>query len=273
VSEQQPTAVLDVRRESEYIKCHRLGTANIPLEELADRIHELPPPFEPLIVFDADRRRASRAAELLRGRGRDVTAVEHGDAWLDAGETESGPCQIRLWRCHPLLVEALRIAHSEWATVQERTALDIACGTGRDAVHLALAGFRVDAVDILPDALERCRELARRNRVCLETRCVDVETHGWKPDQSYDLVCCFNFLHRPLMPAIADAVHPGGFIVYETFVQPQREVYGKPTRDNHILRRGELQSFFPGWTTCVRREGETGPRRIAASLIARKPSG
>ena len=34
-------------------------------------------------------------------------------------------------------------------------ALDLACGSGRNAVYLALAGMQVTAVDILPDALEQ----------------------------------------------------------------------------------------------------------------------
>ena len=40
-------------------------------------------------------------------------------------------------------------------------ALDIACGTGRNARYLARRGFRVDALDIAASGLARGRELAR----------------------------------------------------------------------------------------------------------------
>lgn len=272
MSENQPSpAFLDVRREADFAQCHRCGTANIPLEELAERICELPPPYEPLVVFDAEDTRAAHAAEQLRQRGRIVVAVEHGAAWLTEGATESGPCRVRLWRCHALLAEAIALAQAEWGDVNDRTALDIACGTGRDTVHLAMAGFRVEAIDVLPDALRRCEDLARRNGVRVSTRSVDVEADGLYVEKAYDLVCCFNFLCRPLMPAIASAVRPGGFVVYETFVHPQVAVYGKPSRDSHVLKPGELPTHFPGWDLRLVREGETGPRRIAASLIAQKP--
>jgi hypothetical protein len=87
----------------------------------------------------------------------------------------------------------------------------------------------------------------------------------------FDMICCFNFLHRPLMPAIAEAVRRGGLVVYETFVHPQGEMFGRPTREAHLLRAGELPGFFAAWELLVLREGLTGPRRFAASLIARKP--
>ena len=74
------------------------------------------------------------------------------------------------------------------------------------------------------------------------------------------------------MPALAAAVRPGGLIVYETFVRPQRELFGRPKRDAHILRPGELLESFSGWEIVIHREGTAAPRRCVASLIARKPT-
>ncbi len=263
--------VLDVRPQAAFTALHRRGAANIPLDQLARRIHELPPRDTPVIVFDDVAIRARWAASRLRARRRPVADVAHGRDWLLAGPTESGPCAVRLWQPHALLVEAVRWAERLWGGTAGRRAADLACGTGRDPVWLALHGLDVEAWDILPDALERCRELADRNGARVRTTMRDLEAVGAIESGSFDLVSCFNFLHRPLMKDIAERVRPGGLAVYETFVDPQRELFGKPSRDAHILRRGELPSFFIGWEILISREGLAGERRMAASLVARKP--
>jgi 2-polyprenyl-3-methyl-5-hydroxy-6-metoxy-1,4-benzoquinol methylase len=176
-----------------------------------------------------------------------------------------------LWQPHELLVEALGHARRLWHGLDGRRVLDIACGSGRDAVFLALSGLTVEAWDVLPDAIALCSELAERQGVVVETQCRDVEADTTIAKARYDLVTCFNFLHRPLMPSIASALRPGGLIVYETFVHPQRALFGRPRQDAHLLRPGELRTWFEGWEIQVLREALTGPRRFAASLVARKP--
>lgn len=283
-------SVLDVRPAVAFEQLHRAGSTNIPLEELTRRVHELPPRNIPVTIYDENPTRARWAASRLRVRERTVAAVVHGEEWLTQGPTQSGKSLVRLWRPHALLEEAVIIARQLWgpqsaalpgpqsaASPGKRSdasppkALDIACGTGRDSVFLALSGFIVEAWDILPDAMERCNELAARNGAVVKTQCRDVEQDLSIPSASYDLVCCFNFLHRPLFSTIQDALRPGGLVVYETFVEPQRSLFGKPGRPAHVLQSGELLAAFSAWEILLYREGLTGPRRIAASLIARRP--
>jgi tellurite methyltransferase len=263
-------SILDVRSEAAFLRCHRAGSANIPLEELADRTYELPPHDVPLVVFDVDSRRARWAGSRLRARERAVGEIVSGEDWLRDGPTEEGASHARLWRPHGFLLEAVEVARRLWPTFEDRVALDIACGSGREAVFLALQGFRTEAVDVLPDALDRCNDLARRHEVAVATRLSDVQAEPAIGADHYDLVCCFNFLHRPLMPVIARAVRPGGLVIYETFLREQRERFGRPLRDSHILKPEELPTWFEEWETLVFREGMSGPRRIVASLIARK---
>jgi len=262
--------ILDVRPEGAFLSRHRAGAANIPLEELADRVHELPPPHVSLIVYDEDRRRARWAQSRLRARERAVAQVVSGEEWLCGGPIEAGPSTARLWRPHALIKEAVELACRLRPALEGRRALDIACGSGREAVFLAMQGFQTEAVDVLPDALDRCADLAKRQGVTVDVRCHDVEAEPFIERDRYDLICCFNFLHRPLMPIIADAVRPGGLVVYETFLREQRERFGRPLRDSHVLETGELPKWFPGWETLAFREGMTEPGRIVASLIARK---
>ena len=262
--------ILDVRPATAFTSLHRSGAVNIPLEELADRIHELPSREIPLTIYDGDPVRARWAVSRLKTRSRAVADVFHGALWLEEGPTASGESHGRLWQPHMLLASLVERVAELRPSNQGLRALDVGCGTGRDAVFLALSGFQVEAWDVLPDALDRCVDLAGRNGVVVTTRLRDVEADPEIEPGAFDVVCCFNFLHRPLMEHIARAVRPGGFVAYETFVHPQREKFGKPRRDQHLLRPGELPSWFEGWEILVSAEGQRGPRRYAASLIARK---
>jgi 2-polyprenyl-3-methyl-5-hydroxy-6-metoxy-1,4-benzoquinol methylase len=268
-SDDNTSTLLDVRRAYDFERLHHLHAANIPLEELADRMHELPPPHVPIDLFDQEYSRIERASAMLGQRGRIIGCVREVENLIQ-GPTATGPCTARLWRPHALLVEA--IALIEASPPKTRLALDLACGSGRDAVWLALAGWKVQGWDVLPDALGKCADLAARNRVSVEVSCVNVEAEPVITPRAFDLVCCFNYLHRPLFPTLADAVRPGGYIVYETFAKPQCEMFGKPASDTHLLESGELASVFRDWNILVDREGLTGPRRYATGLIAQRPN-
>lgn len=244
---------------------------NISLEELSLRIHELPSRDRRLIVFDVDPVRARWARSRLRARGRENVEAAFGNDWLKTGAIEIGPSAARLWEPHGLLVEAMEICRTRWGNLKDRRALELACGTGRDAVYLSLRGFEVEAWDLLPDALERCDDLARRYGGCVKTVVKDIEREPFLPVAKYDLISCFNYLHRPLMPAILAAVRPGGVVVYETFVTTQRELFGKPRGDDHLLKPGELREYFDeSWNIVGSREGLAGPRRYVASIICIK---
>jgi tellurite methyltransferase len=148
-------------------------------------------------------------------------------------------------------------------------ALDVACGTGRDAVWLALQGMDVDAIDHLPDALERATSLARRNRVTLNPIEKDIELDPTLPT-GYDLVCVFRYLHRPLWPALRDAVNPGGYIIYETFHTRTCEAGGRPSSPDHLLQTGELSAAFDGFEILIARDATERGGRYFSSLLARK---
>jgi len=150
-------------------------------------------------------------------------------------------------------------------------AADLACGSGRDAVYLAMHGFSVEAWDHDAEALRRARALAERHGVAIETHECDLEgdASGLEPDR-YDLIVCVRFLHRPLFPAIEHALAPGGHLVYETFRVGQ-ERHGKPRKPQHLLKDEELLTAFPMLE--VLRYVETDPPGgpMMAGLVAMKP--
>lgn len=258
--------LLDVRAVAEFEAAHYPGAASMPLNELGRRVYELPPADQALRVVDSDPERANAAGQFLSMRGHRVQVVH----WDPQSATESGPSHVRLWRPNPFLVEALELIHARRSGATGLRALDVACGSGRDSVYLATEGYEVLAVDLLPDALDRAADLARRNGVRLTTLAMDVEAGPALPPGYFDLVTAFRFLHRPLLPLLRQAVVPGGHIVYETFHERNRETGRRPNDPAHLLATGELAAAFEGFQILICRDAVERDGRFFSSLLARR---
>ena len=150
--------------------------------------------------------------------------------------------------------------------------LDVACGKGRHALWLAGRGFEVHAVDRNADAIEHLNAIAARSDLKLHATRIDLETDPPPSlgDSEYDLVTVFNYLHRPLMPALRAAVKPGGRIFYETFTVRQAE-RGRPRNPAFLLKDGELADLMSPFSVLRSREGEFDGRWVA-SLVAQRPA-
>jgi SAM-dependent methyltransferase len=262
----QPGPILDVRAEASFAAGHAAGAVSIPLEQLARRTHELPPKGTLLNLFDDDPDRRRRATEglVLRGYAVREANLSPADLW------ESGPSRGRLWQPSPFLVEALDRIQARPGAGTPGRALDVACGSGRDAVYLALCGYQVETVDVLPDALARARDLAERYGTGLQTIQRDLKRQPVLPEARYDLVTVFRFLHLPLMSAIGQSVAPGGFIVYETFHRRDPGRSGAVLRPGRGLSDGELAAAFGGFEPIIARDGLERGGRVLCQLLARR---
>jgi SAM-dependent methyltransferase len=113
--------------------------------------------------------------------------------------------------------------------------LDLACGHGRHARLFAARGARVLAVDRDAAALATLDGTPG-----IETRVVDLEAGGWPlPGERFDAVVVTNYLHRPLLPPLVDALADDGALLYETFARGN-EAFGRPTNPDFLLEDGEL---------------------------------
>lgn len=120
------------------------------------------------------------------------------------------------------------------------TALDVACGSGRNLVWLANAGWRVTGVDRDSAATAPLRPVA-------DIVDADIENGPWPLQQrEFDLVVVCNYLWRPLFDTIKSAVMPGGWLIWETFADGQQTI-GRPSRPDFLLQRGELLRVFGDW--------------------------
>ncbi|TMA69869.1 MAG: class I SAM-dependent methyltransferase [Deltaproteobacteria bacterium] len=169
----------------------------------------------------------------------------------DAGATEPSPFLIALDALLP----------------RAGAALDVAGGTGRNAVWLARRGLDVLCADVSPVALALARERAAAAGVALRTIAVDLETEPL-PRGPFALIVAIDFLHRPLLAAVPDALAAGGLLVMS---QPTRTNLTRNARPSarFLLDDGELPGLVVGLEVVCYVESWFEDRH-EARLMARK---
>lgn len=135
----------------------------------------------------------------------------------------------------------------EWLpSIPVGRALDVACGTGRTALHLAEAGFHVDAVDISEVAIAAGREeAARRGIASIDWSVADLDEADL-PGEGYDLITVLRYRNEALWPRLRAALAPNGWIFVDHHLQTSLDA-GGPTNDEHRLAPGELLAAFQGF--------------------------
>ena len=123
------------------------------------------------------------------------------------------------------------------------TVLDLACGKGRHTALLLDKGFRVCAVDIDTEHVTNLTKEYIKQGAC-EIVSLDLEKSSeWPLTQKFNGIIVTNYLHRPIMQHIADALLPGGVLIYQTFMQGN-EAFGKPSNPKFLLEEDELKNTF-----------------------------
>ena len=162
----------------------------------------------------------------------------------------------------PLLVETA-------ASLPPGRALDLASGTGRNALWLAEHGWDVTAVDGAPAAIETLRGRARENGLKIDAVVADLEKGEFAIEPSrWDLVAMCYYLQRDLFEPAKRGVAPGGLLISIIHIALPGE---EPTP--HSLCPGELEEYFVGWEILHRREGKANDaphHRAVADIIARR---
>ena len=151
-----------------------------------------------------------------------------------------------------------------WATLIRPggRVLDLACGSGRHVRWLAGLGLQVTGVDRDAGAVAPLRGIA-------EIIVADVEGGPWPlAGRCFDAVVVTNYLWRPLIPRLREALAEGGVWIHETFAEGQQTV-GRPSRAEFLLQPAELLRQAEGLRVVAYEDGflDDPPRfvqRIAA---------
>lgn len=163
----------------------------------------------------------------------------------------------------PLLVETA-------GKLRPGKALDLAAGTGRNALWLARRGWVVQAVDGASAAIEILNERAAVEELAIETAIADLTSSGWRGvADEFDLVAICYYLQRSLFATAGACVKPGGLLLTIVHITQCDE---EPTESR--LRRGELAGYFEGWEILHHREGKSADpahKRDVAEMVARRP--
>ncbi len=144
--------------------------------------------------------------------------------------------------------------------------LDVAGGSGRNAVWLAQRQFDVTVLDISEVGLALAAKRASDAGVEVRTLACDIEEDGI-PGGPWDVILDTYFLLRPLFGAFAQALAPCGYFV---FVHPTRsnlQRHQKPS-SQYLLGDGELPQLISGMRVLIYREGWNPEGRYTAELLA-----
>ena len=164
---------------------------------------------------------------------------------------------------NPLLIET---AHR----LQPGKALDLACGTGRNALWLAEHGWSVTAVDGAPTAIEILRRRAADRGLNVDARVADLEAGEYRIEPSaWDLIAISFYLQRDLFEPAKRGVIPGGVMLAIVHITEPGE---EPTYKR--LKPGELETYFQGWEILHSYEGkprDPAHQRSVAEIVARRP--
>lgn len=166
------------------------------------------------------------------------------------------------WPPTPLLIETAK-------GLKPARVLDLACGTGRNALWLAQQGWSVTAVDGSSAAIDILRRRAAEQGLTVDARVANLEKaeYAIEPSTWEFIVICY-YLQRDLLEPAQLGVMPGGVLLVIVHIAEPGE---EPTQFR--LKPGELARYFQGWEILHSYEGK--PRdpahaRAVAEIAARK---
>ncbi|PXF40065.1 hypothetical protein BWQ96_10226 [Gracilariopsis chorda] len=249
--------LLDLRSETEFVRQHVAYASNFPFSEefgVESRLNELPAvSTQPHIAVIVDWDRFYSISTQLKCRGY-PTPIHLDEKDVRDLPKSSGPSRA-LWAPAPIVIEELPRFYANTS----RTAIDIGCGSGRDAAFLAGAGFSVTAVDRDTNLINKATQFCMRNQYhpllpschlggkvypLVRTFGANLsEDRAFLRSHASGVMLVVRFLRRGVLDILHEGVLPGGIIVYEHFLTGC-EKFGSPTKQSQMLRRGELREVF-----------------------------
>jgi rhodanese-related sulfurtransferase len=260
--------ILDVRTPGEYTGLgHIPGALSLPLDLIATAPATLARDDRPILLICEHGIRSAHAGRFLGKAGfTNLLNLSGGMSCWSGPRTHAAPSAQEFPGPSSWFLENADLLP------RGGRALDVACGRGRHALLLAAAGFSVDAVDLEPARTGSLAVTAANLELPVQVRYMDLEAADDVDlgHDLYELILVTRYLHRPLFPALANALKPGGLLLYETFTLAQAQ-NGHPTNPDFLLVPGELSRLVAPLRVVRQREGEADGAQLAA-VAARKGS-
>jgi len=151
-----------------------------------------------------------------------------------------------------------------WAPLVTRgPVLDVASGAGRHARFFSKR-LPVVAVDRDAQAMPEGITFVRAN---LE------DGSPWPfAGRRFGGIVVTNYLHRPLLPILAQSLAEQGVLIYETFMVGN-EKFGKPSSPDFLLRPGELLQAFADLALVAFEQGQTENSVLQRICVIRGEAG
>ncbi len=168
--------------------------------------------------------------------------------------------KLKLWETHP-------------------RAIDVACGTGRNAIYLARRGWQVDAVDISAVALDQLTDTATAESLPITCIQADLEDGVRRPADlftanRYDLAVMVRYTNLPLIDKLKGVLKAGGYLIVEEHLVTEADVVG-PGNPQFRVAPDALRDAVGGLDIIAYREGTVndpdGRPAELAQLVARTP--
>jgi SAM-dependent methyltransferase len=122
-------------------------------------------------------------------------------------------------------------------------ALDVATGTGRNAVFLAERGYDVDGLDQSREGLRIAREAAEERGIGDRTQWIQGDVSSYEfPESAYDVVTISFYRPMDRLPDIKAALRPGGVLFVQHHLRsPDEAAYEVgPGTDRYRFAANEL---------------------------------
>ncbi len=256
--------LLDVRTPQEFTSLGHIPEALLlPVELIAAASAVVPRDDKPVLVYCEHGVRSQHAARVLLRCGYEQVLNLLGGMSTWRGQ--------RAYDAQPIAGPSGWLLENSDLLRGGGHALDVACGRGRHVLTLAAVGWQVRGIDRNAEVIEDLQGVAKRLGLQIDLAVVDLEVGLVDLGNAvYDLIVVTHYLHRPLFPAICDALKSGGILIYETFTTAQAE-RGHPKNPDFLLKPDELQKLVRPLEILRAYEGERDGQMVAA-VVARKPS-
>ncbi len=131
------------------------------------------------------------------------------------------------------------------------SALDLACGTGRNAIALAKQSLDTTAIDVSEVAISKLLNYATTENLKINALASDLNKEPL--NYKYDVIVVSHYLNRNIIPNIKSALNENGLIFYQTFIKNKVDDIG-PSNPDYLLDQNELLELFKEYEVLLYRE-------------------